>query len=183
MDYINYLWYGIIIISGFLFILIVVLLATVFKNKSIFSQDMARYTSGKCPTCGQILEQDWNRCPFCMDNLERQGIPTARGDVSGSFPIGHLIIKAGPDRGRIYKLDNRPITMGSSNQNDIIINDSSVSSRHLKIWFTDKTFFIQDLKSDQGTRVNNRVIDQVELYDNDLIEAGNYCFIFRVLEP
>ncbi len=182
MDYTNYLWYGIIGVSAFLIILILTLIITLLKNRNNITERTDQYIASRCPTCGQILEHEWNRCPFCMDIIDRSRTYPDHQVVPGDIPIGYLMNKAGPERGRICKIENRPIIIGSGKENDIIINDSRISPQHLKIWPADRKFYIQDLKSGQGTRVNNRMIDQTELYDNDLIEVVNNFFIFKVLD-
>lgn len=182
MDYTNYLWYGIIVVSIFLFIFILALIITLLRNRNVIIQGTEQYLPQHCNTCGQILEQDWKRCPFCMDIIDKSKGYSQGTTISGNFPIGYLMVKTGSDRGKIYKIENNSITIGSGNQNDIIINDNRVSIQHLKIWFTDRKFYVQDLKSQQGTKVNNRLIDQIELYDNDVIEAVNNVFIFKVLD-
>ena len=182
MLYTNYLLYGITGISIFLFILILVLIIALAKNKNASLQGSAQYISERCPTCGQILEPDWNRCPFCMDivgpSRTYQRKP-ARHDVRS---IGLLINKTGSDRGKVHKIDNNIITIGRGNQNDVIINDNLVSPRHSKIWFANDKFFIQDLQSQEGTKVNDKFINQMELYNDDLIEIADNFFAFKVLD-
>lgn len=182
IDYMNYLWYGIISVLGFLFILIIILIIELLKKREIAPEIMEQYVPIKCQNCGQILEADWNRCPFCMDIIEKPKIYAKQTAVPHDLPIGYLIVKTGIDRGKIYRIDNNVITIGSGNQNDIIIDDAKISPQHLKIWSSNRKFYIQDLQSQLGTRVNNRVIDKIELYDNDLIEVANNLFLFKVLD-
>jgi len=151
------------------------------KNREVLASGTDQYMPIKCPTCGQILEPEWNRCPFCSEPLH-SGQSTSREPVADNFnPIGYLMIKTGPDRGKSFRIDNNVLYIGSGNQNDIVINDNKVAQRHSKIWGANNKFFIQDLQSDQGTKVNNNFIEQVELYDNDLIEITGHFFIFKIL--
>lgn len=185
MLYTDYLIYGIAGISIFLFVLIIVLIIALLRNRSVLAQDVEQYMPERCATCGQILEPGWNRCPFCMEEIRAaRAYPNyPKGpDVRGILPVGFFIAKTGPDRGKSYKIDNHPLFIGSGNQNDIIINDNKVSPRHSKIWLANNIFIIQDLHSQEGTRVNSKIIDQTELYDNDLIEIANNFFVFKILD-
>jgi len=182
MIHTDYLLYSIIGVAAFLFILVVILIVALFRNKNIILQRAEQYVPRRCPTCGQILEPGWNRCPSCTEVVGPSKIHPAERSTPGILPIGYLLVKAGADRGRIYKIVNNSITVGSGNQNDIIINDSRISPQHLRIWSADKKFYIQDLQSEHGTKVNNRIIGQAELYDNDLIEIADNAFVFKTLD-
>ncbi len=173
----NILLYGIIITASILFILVILLIISIVQSKTIRQPVAER----RCPTCGQILEPEWNRCPFCAEPVEAKTYPSTE-TIPELPPIGYLIVKSGADRGKIYKIEKSKITIGSGNYNDIIIKDNTVSPQHAKIWMADKKFFITDIHSQAGTKVNNRVVEQTEIYDNDVITIGNNVFVFKVLE-
>ncbi len=177
----NYLVYGIISVASFFFILIIFLIVSLLKNRNINTYK-EQYVPPRCPTCGQILEPDWNRCPFCMDSLQPAKIYHTDRTTLDAVSIGYLIVKTGANRGQIYKIEKNQIQIGNGNQNDIIISDNNVSPQHAKIWLADKKFFINDLHSKNGTKVNNRIIDQGELYDNDLIDIADNFFTFKILD-
>ena len=177
----DYLLLGIISVATLLFLLIALLLILLLKNKNILKPE-EQSSQRRCPTCGQILEGDWMRCPFCTDSTEQAKIYNTDKTIPDILPIGYLIVKTGADRGKIYRIDKAQINIGSGNQNDIIIEDNNVSSQHAKILYTDKKFIINDLHSQEGTKVNNRLIEQIDLYDNDVIEISNNFFIFKILD-
>ncbi len=173
----NILLYGIIITAALLFVLIILLIISLVQLKAGKQPRLAK----RCPTCGQILEPEWNRCPFCTESEEPRTFPTT-ATIPELPPIGYLIVKSGADRGKVYKIEKESINIGSGNYNDIIINDNSVSPQHAKIWTSNKRFFIADLHSQAGTKVNNKIIEQSEIYDNDVITIGENIFVFKVLE-
>ncbi|MBU1077795.1 MAG: FHA domain-containing protein [Spirochaetes bacterium] len=178
----NYLLYGIIGVASFLFLLITVLVITLLKNnKTVYSDDHTA-PPRQCPTCGQILEGDWNRCPFCMGSLDNAKKQRSDKMIPHIPHIGYLIVKTGTDRGKVYCIDKNRVAIGSSNQNDIIINDDNISLQHAKIWFDNNKFYIHDLNSKTGTKVNNRFVERRELYDNDLIDLANNFFVFKILD-
>lgn len=170
--------YIIIGLSFILLVLFTILIILLLKNKSSLSD--INLKEKVCPTCGQILEPTWVRCPFCADDIKNsekklETIPSIQ-------PIGYLLIKTGPNRGDIYKISKTKITIGSGNYNDIVIHDNSVSPQHCIIEFKDNKFFVVDQNSYLGTKLNNRTIKISELSDNDEITIGTNIFVFRILE-
>jgi signal transduction histidine kinase/ActR/RegA family two-component response regulator len=69
-----------------------------------------------------------------------------------------LYIIAGPNTGGSYDLEAEELSLGRSPENDIQINDRSVSGRHLKLIRKGEEFFVEDLKSTNGTYVNGVLI-------------------------
>jgi pSer/pThr/pTyr-binding forkhead associated (FHA) protein len=61
---------------------------------------------------------------------------------------------SGPSKGQIYDLRDEVCTIGRSPDNNIQIMDKTVSRRHLKIFKKKNEYYIQDLKSRNGTFVN-----------------------------
>ncbi len=74
----------------------------------------------------------------------------------------------------------QPITIGRENINDVIINDLLVSRQHAMIKWEEDGFYIQDLHSSNGTRLNGKKIEKSSLVeDGDSIKINNYEFTIR----
>lgn len=69
-----------------------------------------------------------------------------------------LHIVNGLNRGESYDIKRDIITVGRSPDNDIPLKDNFVSRQHLKIRREGNRYFIEDLKSSNGTFVNGRQI-------------------------
>ncbi|MDB9712723.1 FHA domain-containing protein [Flavobacteriaceae bacterium] len=67
------------------------------------------------------------------------------------------------------------IKIGKASSNDIVINDSSVSRKHLEVFIDDdKNVFITDLGSTNGTFVNGiKINESVKLENLDILLVGN----------
>jgi pSer/pThr/pTyr-binding forkhead associated (FHA) protein len=78
-----------------------------------------------------------------------------------------------------FELSDRSITIGRSPDADIILLDDKVSRIHCGVRFTDGDFYLKDLKSKNGTFVNNRRIEMSKLEPNDVITVGRYTFTFE----
>lgn len=87
----------------------------------------------------------------------------------GAAPV--LKVAAGAFRENFYL--NKPlITIGRAPNNDIIIPEQTVSSKHATISIQNGSFFLKDLDSTNGTFVNGTRIDQKLLKSGDLIKLG-----------
>lgn len=79
---------------------------------------------------------------------------------------------------RQVTLDKPFITIGRSGKNDIVIDNIAVSRRHARIYQEGPRFIIEDLKSLNGTFVNNKKVSQWILSNNDQILIGKHTLVF-----
>ncbi|MCK5849190.1 MAG: FHA domain-containing protein, partial [Caldisericia bacterium] len=77
-----------------------------------------------------------------------------------------------PEKNVKLVLVKNPVTIGSSYDCQINLNDYSVSSEHCYIGKTKNGFFVVDLNSCNGIKVNNNEVDKTFLKDNDTILIG-----------
>ena len=82
-----------------------------------------------------------------------------------------------PDE-EIYQLRFGANTIGRGNDNRIILMHENISRHHAEIKVADDRVTIRDLRSTNGTFVNEVKIDQCELQDGDLIACGDTVFKF-----
>lgn len=70
--------------------------------------------------------------------------------------------------------------IGRNKKCDIFIPDPYLSKQHARIFFKDAEFYIEDLKSTNGTSVNGKKIGvrPVKLKDCDKISIGHLNFLF-----
>ena len=79
---------------------------------------------------------------------------------------------------REVSLDKRFITIGRSRRNDIVIDNMAVSRKHARIYREGPRFIVEDLKSLNGTFVNNKKVSQWILSNNDQIFVGKHTLVF-----
>ena len=65
-----------------------------------------------------------------------------------------------------------PATIGRSDESDVSIMDRFVSRRHCHLEFVDDRFFVSDLGSRHGTRVNGGEIERAEIRSGDVLQIG-----------
>ena len=87
-----------------------------------------------------------------------------------------------PERKFSYPLMNGKIIVGRLREAGVQIAlnyNPSVSKKHCKIYVVNGCFYIEDLKSSNGTYVNNaRIYDRAEVNNGDIIKLGELEMIF-----
>ena len=80
-----------------------------------------------------------------------------------------------------YSLDKPAFSVGRKTDNDIVIDNPTVSAHHCKITFVGDTYFVEDLNSTNGTLLNSRELHgEAELTPGDVIRIGDTEFRFEV---
>lgn len=91
-----------------------------------------------------------------------------------------LYIIEGPSKGKSFDLGEETLSLGRGPENSIQIDDPSISHRHMKLEKREGRFFIQDLKSTNGTFMNGEMIapgKPVEIREGIPIAAGNTLMV------
>ena len=76
------------------------------------------------------------------------------------------------------KLDRPLFTVGRKPDNDIVLDNTTVSGHHCKIYESGGTWFVEDLNSTNGTFVNGKKVFKVGLRNNDSISIVKYSLKF-----
>ena len=73
-------------------------------------------------------------------------------------------------------LDEEGLDFGRDERSCVTLNDSSVSRRHAKITLNEDGYYIKDLGSTNGTRVNDKLVSWKRLKSGDRIQLGSFIF-------
>ena len=79
-----------------------------------------------------------------------------------------------------FPISKNKITIGRGNKNDLVLNDKTVSRYHAEITKLKKGYFLTDLGSFNGTKVNGKSIQGFFLQHDDKIKIGSTTLTFLV---
>jgi hypothetical protein len=90
--------------------------------------------------------------------------------------VAKIQVLEGPMKGVQLEIDKEVVFVGRSAANDAKISDETVSRKHLKIFSVESCYFIEDLKSKNGTMINGEPLDAGFarlITENDRIQLGS----------
>jgi signal transduction histidine kinase len=91
-----------------------------------------------------------------------------------------LFVIHGRDQGSRYEFDSQrlPVTLGRDPACTIQLHDTEVSRLHAEVRQVEEQLLLVDLKSSNGTFVNNRRTDRHELASGDQVQIGRTVMLF-----
>lgn len=94
----------------------------------------------------------------------------------------HLLINPGSDDNRELQLDQRRFTIGSKEDNEVTLDDDTVSRRHCRIAHQDDSYVVEDLGSTNGTFINGVRIQKAFLEPGSILAVGNSRIEFNPVD-
>jgi signal transduction histidine kinase len=118
-----------------------------------------------CPKCSTENPESETRCVSCGAGLAVAVLEVIRGNL--------------PEKIRFLR--SRSYTIGRARQNDIALNEPSISKHHARLQFQDGRFFIEDADSLHGLYVNAAKVGRAALSPGAQIQLGNVTLKFSLL--
>lgn len=89
-----------------------------------------------------------------------------------------MILRYIDSNGKLVDVELGPkmITIGRARQCDIVVPDAKVSRQHCVVRYWDGEFVVKDLKSRNGTFVNEHKIEVAALHSGDTLRVGTLMF-------
>jgi len=105
--------------------------------------------------------------------------PIDEGHLTGLLPnTAALLVRQGPQENQRFVLSGDEIILGRNESAHIVLDDVTVSRNHAKITRDDSAWQIEDLKSLNGTYLNQLRVDKAALSAGDELQIGKYRFSF-----
>jgi len=91
-----------------------------------------------------------------------------------------IVVKSGSERERVVRVGQEPIVVGRNPSCAIRLDDRGVSRSHAEVVYQDGLWFVRDLGSSNGTRLNKKPVDsdKLPLKNNDTIQVGETTLRF-----
>lgn len=87
--------------------------------------------------------------------------------------MAKLVVLSGEMKDKTFELTEDRLTIGRTDDNQVHLPDSAVSSHHAEFSRREDDYVIRDLNSTNGTRVNGQRIVETRLYHGDAVWFGN----------
>jgi pSer/pThr/pTyr-binding forkhead associated (FHA) protein len=99
------------------------------------------------------------------------------GTVAAPLPPMRLVAEGGPYDGRVYELSAQEIAVGRAVDNDVVLDDPSLSRKHARMARRGPgEIEVEDLGSSNGTFINERKIGRGTVEPGDLLRFGELAF-------
>ncbi len=117
---------------------------------------------------------------LAIDDDLPDGVAVTPADVADSVPAGAamLVVKRGPNAGSRLLLGQDVTTVGRHPDSDILLDDVTVSRRHVEFRREGAEFAVHDQGSLNGTYVNRKPVDVATLADGDEVQVGKFRFVY-----
>ena len=93
--------------------------------------------------------------------------------------MAKLLVKA---HGAVIKevpLDKSRVNIGRKPDNDIVLDDPSISGHHARVNQIQAVYFVEDAGSSNGTFTNGKKTDRKQLVNGDQITIGPYTLVYQ----
>ena len=97
--------------------------------------------------------------------------------VQRTFP--YLMITSADQKGRRIDLGSGTFRIGRASENDLVLQNSMVSTHHAEIVASGKQYTIKDLNSTNGILVNGKMVKSHKLRNGDEIVVGETALLFE----
>ncbi|NTX13164.1 FHA domain-containing protein [Myxococcus sp. CA051A] len=110
--------------------------------------------------------------PESREDAVRRDDDDDNSESTRAGPPVQMLVLAGPDRGRKKRFQGVRMVVGRGKDCDFVLDDQSVSRRHLELVYGQTGVAMRDLGSISGTQVNDQRVDECLLKHGDEIAMG-----------
>ncbi|CAB1069297.1 hypothetical protein D1AOALGA4SA_644 [Olavius algarvensis Delta 1 endosymbiont] len=86
-----------------------------------------------------------------------------------------IVLKLKDKELKTLETDKPEITIGRQEDNDIHINNLGASKKHARIFRRDGIYILEDLRSTNGTLLNDESIQTAKLKGDDVVTIGKHA--------
>jgi pSer/pThr/pTyr-binding forkhead associated (FHA) protein len=105
---------------------------------------------------------------------------SSRTNIARSQAFGYLRFEPGAANMAELTIKKDKVLIGRATGCDVVLTEKKASRKHLEIRREGLSFYLKDLGSANGTIVNEKKVDSVELVPGDVIKVGESRFEFSI---
>ncbi len=129
-----------------------------------------------CSNCGAATSADATQATGALAPV---GGPAIADEANGAGPqFAVIVVNQGPNKGMAYTLTPPLVKVGRNPDQEVFLDDITVSRQHAELRWVDGGWKLIDLGSLNGSRVNQEPVTSVMLNSGDEIQIGKYRFWF-----
>ena len=83
-----------------------------------------------------------------------------------------FLVTSGRGKGLAFEVEDQEVKIGRRKDNDIVLDDESISSCHAKLYAEDDQVFVEDCNSINGVEVNGKTIKKAILKPGNILTIG-----------
>ena len=139
--------------------------------------------SAFCSACGTVLDIVSDHTITLAKTDSLQDAPGPGDDVQVSLTnisrgTAILVLRGGEGEGNHFVLSSPITNIGRHAESDITLDDITVSRRHCEVTLESSRFVVRDVGSLNGTYVNQKRVDAIELTQGDELQIGKFHLVF-----
>jgi hypothetical protein len=120
-----------------------------------------------------------------LDHLSRvRGVASVQAPapvVPSTAPaLARLVVTGGPQTGREFPLNGRPLTIGAAERCNVVL--TGTAARQAWIWASDGHFLVLNLPAEPALLIGGRPLVQATLRDGDLLTIGPHRIRFDLTD-
>lgn len=135
-------------------------------------------TANYCSRCGALLEKG-DATNESTQSFSAEEFGELAHDLVEGLEGPALVVRSGGGRaGESFRPEGERTRIGRSPDCEVFLDDVTVSRNHAVLVERDGAFYVEDQSSLNGTFVNRRRIDSVQLENGDELQIGKYRMTF-----
>jgi len=100
--------------------------------------------------------------------------------LNAGATVAHLKVLTGEDAGKVIPLEGDRIVFGRHPSCAVILEDGAVSRQHAQIVQSHGSYYVKDLRSRNGTQVNEADVNEPRLLnESDIVRVCEYTYSFH----
>lgn len=136
--------------------------------KSMHPKQDQRYDSAR--EFFEALEEHAARQPVATTQKQA---PVVGDDTALSMPAQHwALVNLKNEDAEKYPIQGEEVMVGRDRTCQVVLSHPAVSRRHARITLSGNAYVLEDLKSANGTYVNNTRVERVKLKPGDIVRFG-----------